>query len=534
MDFLCGSLLVSQEEFPRHTGNEPPARRGGNRLLRRKHLQNVAAVCLLLSLAGVASAQNALERVRQKGELTIATDATYPPFEFKQNGQLTGFDIELGGEIAKELGVKVNFLSLEWAGVLGALESGKCDLVMSGVTITDERKNKGYLFSRPYFLSGQTIARRKGDTRIRSLEDLKDKIASVQAETTGQFALEKAGVPKDRILKFDQLQDGLTDTRNRKSDATVADLPVLKRILRQGYPDLELVGEIPVKENLGIVAWKTAPELRDAVNDALTKILADGRYAALYQKWMDEPATPAMLAELDKVRDAGTATIAPSAAPSSASLLREALPQLLNGAKLTLFLTFLTLLIGTPAGLFVALLRISHLSPLKILATTYVEIVRGTPLLMQIYVIYFVLPRVGLQFSPLIAGILALSLNAAAYISEIFRAGIESIDVGQMEAARSLGMNYAGAMRWIILPQTLRRVLPPLTNEAVALLKDSSLVSVVALSELMRVGKELATNSGEPTLIYLTVALFYLTMTLPLTFLVRRLERAWQPVSRKT
>ena len=128
--------------------------------------------------------------------------------------------------------------------------------------------------------------------------------------------------------------------------------------------------------------------------------------------------------------------------------------------------------------------------------------------------------------------VVALSLNAAAYIAEIFRAGIESIDAGQSEAARALGMDYWGAMRYVILPQTLRRVLPPLTNEAIALLKDSSLVSIVALAELTRKGTELATNAGSPTTIYLAVALLYLSMTLPLTFLVRRLEAKWQPISR--
>jgi len=151
---------------------------------------------------------------------------------------------------------------------------------------------------------------------------------------------------------------------------------------------------------------------------------------------------------------------------------------------------------------------------------------------MQIYVIYFVLPSIGIQLASMQAGILALSLNAAAYISEIFRAGIESIDSGQMEAARSLGMDYRRAMANVILPQTLRRVLPPLTNEAVALLKDSSLVSVVALEELMRAGKEAATNGGSPTTVYLSVAVIYLIMTLPLTWLVRRLEEKWQPISR--
>ena len=143
---------------------------------------------------------------------------------------------------------------------------------------------------------------------------------------------------------------------------------------------------------------------------------------------------------------------------------------------------------------------------------------------MQIYVIYFVFPALGLSLAPFVAGLLALSLNAAAYVSEIFRAGIESIDVGQREAARALGLNGAQTMRYVLLPQTVRRVLPPLTNEAAALLKDSSLVSVVALSELMRVGKEQATTAGAPTTVYLAVALIYLLMTLPLTALVRRLE----------
>src|SRR5207248_3558592 len=126
----------------------------------------------------------------------------------------------------------------------------------------------------------------------------------------------------------------------------------------------------------------------------------------------------------------------------------------------------------------------------------------------------------------------ALSLNAAAYISEIFRAGIESIDSGQMEAARSLGMDYTGAMRWVILPQTLRRVLPPLTNEAVALLKDTSLISVIGLAELTRVGREQASNSGSPVTMLLAVAVFYLALTLPLTYLVRCLEARWQYRSR--
>ena len=209
---------------------------------RFRHLCAGAAAVLLGAIPSVTWAQNAWTGIRQRGAITISTDATYPPFEYKDKGKLTGFDIELGDEIGKKLGVKVNWLPLEWTAVQGSLASQKADLIMSGMTITAERKQKGYTFTRPYFLSGQAIARRVGDTRINTVRDLRDKIASVQDETTGMTALQKAGLPGKQIIKFDQLQDGLLDVRNRRSDAAVADIPALKRILRMGYSDLELVG----------------------------------------------------------------------------------------------------------------------------------------------------------------------------------------------------------------------------------------------------------------------------------------------------
>ena len=506
--------------------------------------------CMVCSVGATSARADALRDSRQHGTIVITTDATYPPFEYKDNGQLQGFDIDLGNEIGRELGVTVTWVPMEWSGVLGSLETRKADMVLSGVTITDERK-KGNAFSRPYFLSGQAIVRRRGDTSIQTIKDLVGRKVSVQEETTGQYALTKAGVPKDHILKFDQLQDGLLDVRNGKSDAAVADLPALKAILKKGYGELELAQATPfTSENVGVVMRRGEPELLWAVDQALERIMVDGRYARLYEKWMGDRVTPALIAGLEEVKGVGTPVTAPvsAAAPAVAGapisapvgsalalrpeLLRDALPLLLAGARLTLVLTAVALLLGMPGGLLVALARLSGFAPLRLLATVYVEVIRGTPLLMQIYVIYFVFPAVGLSFSPFVAGVAALSLNAAAYISEIFRAGIESIDSGQREAARALGMTGAAAMRWVILPQTVRRCLPPLTNEAVALLKDSSLVSVVALAELMRVGKEIATNSGSPTGVYLTVALLYLLMTLPLTWLVRRLENRWQWVSR--
>ncbi len=537
------------------------------RFAARFRLVLVVASLFAIAVAGPVRADDGLRRVRANRELIIATDATYPPFEFKENDagdKLVGFDIEVGDEIAREMGVKVRWLPMEWAGVLASLETGKCDLVMSSVTITGERK-KGNAFSRPYFLSGQVIARRKGETTISGPDDLlaQNRIIAVQQETTGQFAMEKRGLPKDRIRRFDQMQDALLEVRNKRADAAVGDLPALAEMIRKGYPEIELASTTPfVQENIGVVGRRDARDLIGAVNAALDRIIADGRYARIYQKWMFEPVTTGIIARLDAAQKDGTpipaeisaagaktlgavagAVARPGADDAGASaasgsaltirwdILRESLPKLLRGAGLTLWLTLLTLLLGVPLGLLIALARMTPFAPLRVVAATYVEAVRGTPLLMQIYVIYFVFAA-GISLPAFLAGLLALSLNAGAYVSEIFRGGIESIEVGQMEAARSLGMTQSQAMRFVILPQTVRRVLPPLTNEAVALLKDSSLVSVVALSELMRAGKEIATNSGSPTTIYLAVALLYLAMTLPLTFLVRRLEARWRPISR--
>lgn len=479
-------------------------------------------------------AQNSLAEIRKRGVLVIGTDATYPPFELKVGDNFEGFDIDLGNEIGKEIGVPVRWENINWDGIFAALQTNKFDLILSDVVITDKRKQE-MAFSRPYFLSGQTIVRRRGDNRIRSFKDLPGKLVTVQQETTGQYAVEKLGLPPQQIRKFETMQDALLEVRNGRGDAAVGDLPALSEMIRKGYPELETVGGIFVHENYAVVARRGEPELLGAVNDALAKILEDGRYAKIYQRWIREPLPSNYIAGLDKVRSQGT-PLSEAATGSSFTirweLLRDALPLLLQGAVMTLYITSLGLLIGIPAGLLVALARLSPVRLLSVPAIIFIETIRGTPLLLQIFAIYFVLPSLDISLPQFIAAVAALSLNSAAYIAEIFRAGIQSIDSGQWEAARSLGMNSRQTLRWVILPQTMRRVLPPLTNEAVALLKDSSLISIIGLSELMRVGREQASNSGSPITIVLALAVLYLAMTLPLTHLVRRLEARWEPISR--
>ena len=199
-------------------------------------------------------------------------------------------------------------------------------------------------------------------------------------------------------------------------------------------------------------------------------------------------------------------------------------PRLLSAATVTVRLTFMAMLAGVLFGATAALMRTSRSKLLGVLSGAYVTVFRGTPLVVQILVIYFALPQIGLRYDKFTSAVMALGVNAGAYIAEIIRAAIESIDRGQMEAARSLGMSYGQAMRRIIIPQTYRRLLPPLGNEFIALLKDTSLIALIGGEELTRAGQHIISATFRPWPVYLSVAAIYLAMTALFTVLVRFCE----------
>lgn len=207
-------------------------------------------------------------------------------------------------------------------------------------------------------------------------------------------------------------------------------------------------------------------------------------------------------------------------------LIQRALPILLMGAGVTIEITAFSVAIGFFIGLFVGIARISQFKILRIMAAVYADCIRGTPLLVQIFLIYFALPMaIGQRVEPFIAAIAACGINSGAYVSEIFRAGIQAIDVGQMEAGRSLGLTWWQTMRFIILPQAFKNILPPLGNEFIAMLKDSSLVSVIGFEELTRRGQLIIAQTYGSFEIWMTVAVLYLIMTMAISRIVAFLEK---------
>ena len=207
-------------------------------------------------------------------------------------------------------------------------------------------------------------------------------------------------------------------------------------------------------------------------------------------------------------------------------LIQRALPILLMGAGVTIEITAFSVAIGFFIGLFVGIARISQFKILRIMAAVYADCIRGTPLVVQIFLIYFALPMaIGQRVEPFIAAVAACGINSGAYVSEIFRAGIQAIDVGQMEAGRSLGLTWWQTMRFIILPQAFKNILPPLGNEFIAMLKDSSLVSVIGFEELTRRGQLIIAQTYGSFEIWMTVAVLYLIMTTAISRIVAFLEK---------
>ena len=207
-------------------------------------------------------------------------------------------------------------------------------------------------------------------------------------------------------------------------------------------------------------------------------------------------------------------------------LMINSLPLLIVGAGITIQITAISVGLGLIIGMFVGIARICNVKVLRALATVYIDFLRGTPLLVQIFLIYFALPMVvGQRVDPFIAAITACGINSGAYIAEIFRAGIQAIDEGQMEAGRSLGMSWVQTMRYIIVPQAFKNVIPPLGNEFIALLKDSSLVSVIGFEELTRRCQLIIARTYGSLEIWITVALIYLVMTLTISRLVSYMEK---------
>ena len=454
----------------------------------------------------------------------VGTDPTFPPFEFRnpQTDSLSGFDIELMQAIGEAAGHPITWVSLPFDGLIPALQARSVDAAISAMTITADRA-RAIEFSRPYFEAGQAIVVRENGPAFDSLAALKDQRIAVQIGTTG--AIEAARVPGARVSSFDSTPLALQELANGNADAVVSDVPAILYAIDQAkLTGLRISGEHLSTEYYGIALPTNAP-ITAAVNEALTSLINNGRYAELYRHWFgaEPPVLPMRAPSLEA-----------AASPLAGLDLQLLGVNLLKGAAITLMLTALSFSFGLLGGTALAVLLQAPWRAVHVLCRIYIDFFRGTPMLVQLFLIYFGLPallqslEVPFSINRLAAAVTALSLNVAAYLAETLRSGIESIDRGQWEAADALGLSPIERMRFVIAPQALRRVLPPLANEFITLIKDTSLAAVIGFDELFRQGQLMVATTYRAFEIYIAVALVYLLMTTTASLLFKRLEARWQ------
>jgi polar amino acid transport system substrate-binding protein len=471
----------------------------------------------------------AAEQPDTKRPLIWAADAEGgAPYIFKnpKNAQENvGFEVDLAAALAQALGRPIQFKQYEFSSLFSGLERGDFDFAMNGLEITPDRQRR-VRFSKPYYRYKLQFVVRAGEQRFTTLQECAgraDLVIGTLEDTAAQRLLDKLRIANKiypgQVEPYGDLALG-------RIDGVLLDLPIALCYAKNN-PKLQFAGE-PFAPGFYAIAFRpTDAALVRQLDAALDRLWKNGELRRIYEKWGLWNNDQNGLWESDTDR-------APEEASRSWSF-SSYFPLLLQGAGVTVLITVLSMLLAILLGLPIALARLYGPAPFRGLALLYVEFFRGIPVLLLLYFLYYGLPGVATQLhwgvtlnlAPLQAAVLGLGLNYAAYEAEIYRAGIASLPLGQWEAAASLGMSPALAFRRIILPQAIRIILPPMTNDFVGLFKDTSIVSIIAVVELSKQYQILSKSSSKYLEIGLATAALYLIMSVPLGHLSRYLERRW-------
>lgn len=479
----------------------------------KRFLSLVFAACVALFgffLAPAALADTApdAEGGDPDGELyTIGTDTTFAPFEFRDaSGELVGIDIDIMEAVAEDQGFQVEFQSMGFNAALQALTANQVDGVIAGAGITPEREEV-YDFSDPYFTGELTIAALE-DSGIEGWEDLEGESVAVK---TGSLSEEWAQeMQEDYDFELNALDQTTTMVESVKSGhdaALVDDLPIIAYGIQQGS-GLELVSDPEPTGDYGFMVNKDQnPELLEMFNAGLANLQESGEYDEILDQY---------LGDADSGPDASTFL----------GLLATSMPALLVGLKNTLLITGISFAIAMALGLLFGFMKVSSNIVARGIATTFIAIYRGTPILVWAFFFYFGLPQLlGTPISIWVAGALTLSLNGAAYIAEIVRGSIQSVAVGQMEAARSLALTHGQSMRKVVLPQAFKMMTPSLINQLVIMLKDSSLLLAIGFGELLYQAQQIYAANFRTTEVLLIVAAIYFIAVWLLTMVANAVDR---------
>ncbi|HEU4889719.1 MAG TPA: ABC transporter permease subunit [Thermoanaerobaculia bacterium] len=480
--------------------------------------------------------------------LAFSADAQAPPLRWGGDSEggapfveadpndpakVEGFDVEVAEAIAAGLGRKAQFVHVAYAAIDQSVQRGDFDLGMSGVEDTPARR-AALAATIPYYVFTEALTVREADRgKIDELADLRGKrVGTLGGTIAYEILLDAEKTHGLTAVSYDDDVHPYEDLQQGRLDAVLLDNIIAVRSMRR-TPGLYTHFDKPVeKGHYIIVLARENTALRDQVNAVLKKLMRDGTLERIYRKWeiwdeFQQPFFNEVLAETVKPPPAPPST---QKAVNVGDAVKRYFPALLRAALITIMMSCLAMALAVLLGVLIAAGRVYGNALLRGVLTAYVEIIRGTPILLQLFVLYYGLAAV-IKLPAFVAALIGLGLNYAAYESEIYRGAMEAVTRGQLEAARTLGLTEFQVFRFVRAPQAFRLALAPMTNDFVALLKDSSLVSVITVVELTKQTQIFAANIGSWVIPGAICATLYLLMSLPLARLARRLETRWKAAS---
>ena len=445
---------------------------------------------------------------------------------------LVGFDVEIAGLLAKSIGRTPEFVNIRFESIDQSVARGDADIGMSGIEDTPARRT-ALAVTAPYYEFREVISVRDADASLfRTLADLRDKRVGTLGGTIAYEILLRA--EREHGLHAVSYEDDVhpySDLVIGRLDAVLLD-NVLADRRHRAVPGFTIQPEtVAIGHYVGVLSAGNAP-LRDSFNEILRTAMRDGTLERIFRTWgvwnEDQPKLYARVLAGEPIAPVvGFDTSGSVATMSKWEAARRYLPSLLRASVVTIILSCLSMGLAVVIGVLIATGRVYGGRIARLALVGYVELIRGTPILLQLFVLYYGLAA-AIRLPAFAAALLGLALNYAAYESEIYRSALEAIPVGQLEAARTLGLSERQVLTLVRAPQAFRLALAPMTNDFVAMLKDSSLVSVLTVLELTKQTQIFATNLGSWVIPGTLCAALYLAMSLPLAALARRMERQWR------
>lgn len=469
---------------------------------------------LWIGLSMILTVVLGMQSVFGQTQYKIATDTTFAPFEWRgADGELTGIDIDILRAIEKVENVTFTIEPLGFNAALQAVESGQADGVMAGMSVTPARQQT-FDFSDVYYESGVSMAV-AAQSQIFDYAGLKGQKVSVKTGTQGASFAESIKVQYAfEVVTFEDSASMYQDVISGNSVAAFEDSAVMSYAIKDQKLPLKMVGEPAQPTAYGFAVSKDKQaELLKIFNEGLAQIKASGEYDRIIQKYTGADTSNESITEDTSIF----------------GVIQTNKDALLTGLLQTILLTASAIIIALMIGVVLGLFSVSHHKVLTFIYTVYVDIMRGTPLIVFAFFIYFALPQFfGFKYADaFLPSVITLSLNAAAYIGELFRGGILSVDKGQFEAAHSLGLPYGKTMRHVILPQAFKVMVPPFINQFVMTLKDTSILSAIGLVELTQTGKLIIARTYASGNTWLVIALMYIFIITLLTKLSKVIEKKW-------